>query len=132
MTLTLAHIHVHECMHTGIVSCGADEPLAVVAGLMAGHQVHAIAVAGGNGGRPLGVVSDRDVVSAAAAGALWTTAGEAAITEPLAVSTGDTLEHAAQLMAEHEVAHLIVIDAASGHPVGILSTLDIAAVVAAD
>lgn len=37
---------------------------------------------------------------------------------------------AAQLMVEHGVAHLIVLDAASGHPIGVISTLDVAAVYA--
>jgi CBS domain-containing protein len=30
-------------------------------------------------------------------------------------------------MAEHGVAHLVVLDAAGGYPVGVLSTLDVAA-----
>jgi hypothetical protein len=34
------------------------------------------------------------------------------------------LYHAAQLMAEHDIAHLIVIEA--GSPVGVVSTLDVA------
>ena len=33
-------------------------------------------------------------------------------------------------MTEHGVAHLVVVDAASGYPVGILSTLDLAALYA--
>ena len=35
-------------------------------------------------------------------------------------------------MAEHGVNHLIVLDAASGYPVGIVSSLDIAAAYGAD
>jgi hypothetical protein len=33
-------------------------------------------------------------------------------------------------MVEHALSHLIVIDAATGHPSGILSTLDVVAVYA--
>ena len=33
-------------------------------------------------------------------------------------------------MTEHGVAHLVVVDAAGGYPVGVLSTLDIVAVYA--
>jgi len=40
----------------------------------------------------------------------------------------DTL--AAEVMAEHEASHLVVTHATSGHPVGVLSTLDLAAVIA--
>lgn len=39
----------------------------------------------------------------------------------------ESLRRAAQMMAEHGVTHLVVLDAASGYPVGVLSTLDVAA-----
>lgn len=58
-------------------------------------------------------------------------APQAAATEPLAVSADESLHRGAQLMAEHGVAHLAVLDAAGGYPVGGLSTLDIAAAYAA-
>jgi hypothetical protein len=35
---------------------------------------------------------------------------------------------AAQLMAERRTAHLVVVQPPSGHPVGVLSTLDLAGV----
>ena len=41
------------------------------------------------------------------------------------VSRIETLREAAQRMAERGAAHVIVIDEASGHPVGVLSTTDI-------
>ena len=37
---------------------------------------------------------------------------------------------AAQLMSEHEVSHLVVVQPHSGHPVGVLSALDLAGVLA--
>ena len=55
---------------------------------------------------------------------------EVAATEPLSVSAGESIQHAAQLMSEHGVSHLVVLDAANGHPSGILSTLDVAALYA--
>jgi predicted transcriptional regulator len=55
---------------------------------------------------------------------------QAVATEPLAVSADTPLDRAAQLMSEHGVSHLVVTDAASGYPVGVLSTIDIAAVYA--
>ena len=36
------------------------------------------------------------------------------------------MHHAAHRMVEHGVSHLVVVDPASGYPVGILSTLDVA------
>jgi CBS domain-containing protein len=52
------------------------------------------------------------------------TAGNLAALEPIAVAPDDGLDRAAQLMAEHDVSHLIV--RSGGEPVGIVSTLDVA------
>ena len=54
------------------------------------------------------------------------TASRLAATDPLTSSPADTLQHAAQLMAEHQTAHAVVVDPVTGEPVGILSTLDVA------
>jgi len=42
------------------------------------------------------------------------------------VTTLDRLERAMQLMTDHEVAHVVVVERHSGRPVGVISTLDIA------
>ena len=97
---------------------------------MAKNRVHAVAITEGTRGRPIGIASDLDVVAAAASGE-EPTAGQAACTEPVTVSADDSLSHAAQLMSEHGVHHLVVVDAAGGYPIGVLSTLDIAAAYAA-
>jgi len=131
MTLELDHIRVHDAMHQGILSCAADAPLSEVAVIRATHRVHAVAIIDGESTRPRGVVSDLDVV-AAIASRPEPTAAQVAATEPLAVSSEERLDRAAQLMAEHGVSHLIVVDAAGGQPVGVLSTLDLAAVYAAE
>jgi CBS domain-containing protein len=113
-------------MHTGIFSCPGDAPLGEVAAMMARHRVHAIAVTNGERQRPVGVITTLDVVTAIASGG-EPTAHQAAVTESISISSGEPLQHAAQLMAEHGVSHLVVLDSASGYPVGVLSTLDIAA-----
>jgi len=92
---------------------------------MAKYHVHAIAITNGQGGCA-GVVTALDVVAAATSGEEPTALGAAA-TEPLTISTNEPLSRAAQVMSEHDVSHLIVVDAAGGYPVGIVSTLDIAA-----
>lgn len=125
MSLELRHIRVGDCMHHGIHSCSGDAPLGEVAGLMAKHRVHAIAVTNGDGQRIAAIVSDLDVVAAAASGR-EPTALEVAATEPLSVSAGEPVQHAAQLMVEHGLSHLVVVDPASGYPIGILSSLDVA------
>jgi CBS domain-containing protein len=129
VTPELDHIRVQDVMHHGILSCAGDAPVGEVAGIMAKHHVHAVAVTNGEDSRPVGVVSALDVVAAAASGD-ETTALQAAATEPVAVSADESLHRAAQLMSEHAVSHLVVLDAANGHPIGILSTLDVATVYA--
>ncbi len=112
-------------MHHGVMTCRHDDSIHHVAAIMSNYRVHAVVVATGNGARPLGIVSDLDVATAAATGAECT-ALEAAATEPLSVSSSASLERAAQLMSEHGVSHLVVLDSAGGYPLGILSTLDFA------
>jgi CBS domain-containing protein len=126
----LEHVRVHDAMHHGILGCAPDAPLGEVAGIMARHRVHAVAIANGDGMQPAGVVSDLDVVAAIVTGE-EPSAAQSAATEAPAVSSDESLDRAAQLMAEHAVSHLVVIDAAGGHPIGVLSTLDVAAVYAA-
>jgi CBS domain-containing protein len=125
MSAELQHIRVHDVMHIGILSCSPDASLEEVAGIMAQHHVHFVAVVDGSASRPTAVLSDLDLIAAIASHAR-PTAFQSAATEPLAVSADERLDRAAQLMAEHSVSHLLVLDAADGHPVGVLSTLDIA------
>ena len=113
-------------MHRGIFSCGPDASMGEVAGIMATHRVHAVAISDRDGTRPTGVISDLDVVAAISSGE-QPTALQAAATERLTVSSGERLDRAAQLMTEHAVSHLVVLDAANGHPIGVLSTSDVAA-----
>jgi CBS domain-containing protein len=123
----LAHIRIADAMHTGIITTDPTTPLRAVARLMADNRVHAIAIADPAGAsRPYGFVSALDV-AAAAAGDVDETAGQAAATEAVTVGSSESLDRAARLMVEHGVGHLVVIDAASGYPCGILSALDVAA-----
>jgi len=129
LTPTLVHVRVHDCMHPGVFTCAPDDPLQHVATVMANYKVHSVVVTNGAGDRPIGLLSDLDVVTALATGADCT-AYEAAATEPVTVSSDESLLGAAQLMSEHGVSHLVVVDRASGYPLGVLSTLDVAAVYA--
>jgi CBS domain-containing protein len=113
-------------MHHGVLTCPLDASLRDVAAIMATHRIHAVVVSSGQAERAEGVVSDLDVVAAIASGAECT-AAQVAATESLTVSTNATLETAAQLMSEHGVSHLVTVDAAGSYPVGVLSSLDIAA-----
>jgi CBS domain-containing protein len=123
-------IRVADVMHEGVLTCGRDESLGAVARLMADHRVHSVVVTDLPGDAPLwGVVSDLDLVAAASVRDLGEqTAGAAAATPALMIAPDDTLQRATQLMVEHALAHLVVV--AGGRPVGVISTLDVAAALA--
>jgi CBS domain-containing protein len=125
LTPCFEHATVFDAMRTGVVSCAADVPARTVGEVMATHRIHSVVVERADA---WGVVSDMDLLRGARAGIDELTAGDIAVTEPVTVAPSLALDEAVRLMAEHDVAHLIVAD--GGQPVGILSTLDIAGVVA--
>ena len=120
-------------MHRGVLTCTADASLSEVARVMAERSIHCIVVENdsGDGGPLWGLVSDLDLVAAATVRDLddQTAAGTAA-SPVVMVGPTETLERAAQLMTEHATSHLIVVDAGLLKPVGVISTLDIAAALA--
>lgn len=124
---------VEDVMHKGVVTCSLHAPMTVVARKMAANRIHCVVVwnepARNEAAELWGVVSDLDLVKIAAAEDLsHRTAGVSAATPALMVTPDETLGRAAQLMAEHEVTHLVVVDPQTAKPVGVLSTLDLAAV----
>lgn len=116
-------------MHHGVLTCAAGDSIREVAAIMANHRIHAVVITASNAERPVGVVSDLDVLAAVATGTDCT-AAQAAATETLTVSGDEPLASAAHLMNEHGVSHIVVLDAAGGYPIGVLSSLDVAAVYA--
>jgi CBS domain-containing protein len=127
---SVADVPVERVMHAGFVSCALETPLTAVARLMARHRVHCVVGFGDTteGDTSLwGVVSDVDVVAALAADEQASTAGEIAATEIVTVLPLDSVRHAAELMRDHGVSHVLVIDRRSDRPLGILSSLDLAA-----
>lgn len=130
-TLELDGIAVRDAMTDTVLSCPQDTPLSAVAELMAARGVHCIVVADAADVAVWGVISDLDLVAAAGVRDLDTqSAGGSAATPAIAIGPADTLQRAAQMMTEHSVAHLLVVDDVSGRPVGVLSTLDVARVLA--
>jgi CBS domain-containing protein len=127
----LEHVRVRDAMHTGILTTDPSTPLRVVARLMAEQHVHAVAVADPDySRRPRGIITDLEVAAGAAEESDGT-AGEAVKTDVVTISAAESLVWAARQMVEHGVTHLVVVDPATGHPIGILSALDVAAAYAA-
>ena len=121
---------VVDAMRMGVVSCPGDTPLREAARIMATYRIHCVVVSDLEGERPWGVVSDLDLAAAADRDLSAVPVREVASTELVTVSANDPLARAAQLLAEHQVAHLVVVERRSGHPLGVLSTLDLAGVLA--
>lgn len=133
--VTLNEATVADAMSTGVIHCAPQTPLRSVAHLMATHGVHAVYVFdyGYEDDETVqlwGIVSDLDVVAAYPI-IDERTAGSSAITPLVTVSLHEPLAHAAELMAAKGTAHLAVLDPATQRPVGVLSTLDIARLIAA-
>jgi CBS domain-containing protein len=135
VTPAFEHATVADAMHHGVMSVAPQAPLVAVARTMAMSHVHCVLVAGiapaPDGGRERLVwrlVTDMDIVRIAGAGDGVTTAGEAARSDAVTIEPSAPLIEAAQLMDERGVAHLLVI--ARGEPVGVLSSVDIAGVIA--
>jgi CBS domain-containing protein len=119
-------------MRHGLIEAHPWMNLQSVARMMASYHVHSVVIsAAGDEGRvrPWGVVTDMDVVRGAR-GARDRQAVECITTDLVTVAPDDTLARAAELMNEHRVTHLIVVDPERDRPVGVVSTLDIARVVA--
>jgi CBS domain-containing protein len=134
LTPCFEHATVADAMRTGVMSCPPDVPATTVARMMATNHIHSVVVEGIredpiHGERlTWGVVSDMDLLRGAHADIDELTAGEIAVTEPVTVEPSLPLDEAVRLMAEHDTAHLIVAD--RGRPIGILSTLDLAGMLA--
>jgi CBS domain-containing protein len=129
---SLVDTTVGDVMHLGIATCDADASLPVVARTMVGQRIHCVAIAGiEDAGHHLmwGLIDDLDLVVAQHRGALAEPAASIAVTSPMAVGEADSLARAAWLMAEHNTSHIVVVGS-SRLPIGIVSTLDIASVLA--
>jgi CBS domain-containing protein len=122
------HARVSDTMRPGVISCPPDTSVASVAQMMAQQHIHSVVVTDLEDD-DWGVVSDVDVLRAAGQDLDERTADEIAGTELPTVSPDESLERAAQVMAEHEVTHVMVVSGA-GAPLGILSSLDVAGVIA--
>ena len=126
----LGSLTVADAMHHGIVTCPPSAVLREVAQLLSEHGVHCAVVAEAPDDESptfWGIVSDVDLMRGLCS-RIPLTAGNLAALDLVTVTPQDDLQEAAQLMGEHDVAHLIVMT--DGRPAGVLSTLDVARAVA--
>lgn len=126
-------VTIASAMHRGVVTCRPETPLKKVAQMMAGHRIHSVVVwseaqEADEEGTLWGVVSDLDLARAIATGEGGSTARAVTSAPVVTVAPEESIRRAAELMVDHGVAHLVVTK--RGRPVGVISTLDLARVLA--
>jgi CBS domain-containing protein len=100
--------------------------------MMSTHHVHCIVVKGA-AEDPAGswkLISDLDILQAGMRGDAPDTAAEFALAPVVTVRTTDPLRDAAELMLAKSTSHVVAVNPETEAAVGILSTLDIAGVLA--
>lgn len=123
---SVEHARVRDAMNKAIVTCSRDAGLREMGRLMASHHIHSLVIRLGDPAR-WGVVSDVDIVLAAL-GRPEATAEDLA-GPATGIPSEAPLMRAIEVMREQRTSHLIVTDAESGQPTGIISALDIAGIV---
>jgi len=120
-------MHVRDIMTTDVSCCTADTPISEIAKLMVRHDCGEIPVCD-EARRPVGVVTDRDIVTRIVACDQdpRPRAARDCMSEPVVTAHPDMpVEQAACLMAEHQVRRIPVVDA-HGAVCGMLSQADLA------
>lgn len=129
LTPAFSHANVSDAMRPGVITAAPDASMEDVARAMATNHVHSVVVRGIGDGAPWGVVTDLDLLDVAGE-APDRLAGNCASEDLLTVAPDDRLTDAARRMRERGVSHALVVDSEHRQPLGVLSTLDIAGVVA--
>ncbi|MGQ4383922.1 CBS domain-containing protein [Streptomyces sp. SAS_270] len=116
---------VREVMTPGVVAVRPDASLVEAAQLMRAQDVGDVLVAGEH--QVIGVLTDRDIALRAVADGVdpLTVSAQAVCTpRPVVVSPDDEVATAVELMREHSVRRLPVVE--NGRPVGMVSLGDLA------
>ena len=118
---------VADVMSHGLVACREGATLRQAARVMTERHVRAIVVVAANG-NPLGVVTGTDLLDFLGADVDAVTVAHL-MHVPIAIDPDATLREAADLMLEHAIHRLIVVDpgAPNAVPLGVVSTTDIVA-----
>jgi CBS domain-containing protein len=127
----LEHARVADAMRHGVLGCPADAPLRDAARMMCSEHVHMILATSAADGSAVGCLSDVELLRAL----LEEGGGERPLGEVVdrrleTVSSEQPLVAAAALMRDRGTAHLLVRDPRNDAPVGVLSTLDVAGILA--
>jgi CBS domain-containing protein len=120
---------VADAMRHGIFSCAATTSLREAARTMSLHHVHAVVVSDPANGSLYGILTDGALLQALLGGDDERPLSDVAERDLQTISSDEPLLEAAGLMCDRGVSHLVVLDT-SGKPTGMLSTLDVAGMLA--
>lgn len=129
---SFAHATVDDAMHPAVLTCDPATPLVTVAQRMSAERIHSIVMlAGGDDPReriPWAVVTDMDLLRHAGRAGELTAGARRAIRAATASSGSSGCTSTISVPAT--VTHAVVVERSHGRPIGVLSALDIARVVA--
>ena len=126
------HARVHDVMRVGVVTCQPNTSLRDVARIMVGYQIHSLVVGdAGSPDAPFGILTDLELAKAAARDMSDLTAQDVATSELVTIAANEPLTAAAKLMAAPRCTPLRAGPPETGSPVGVVSALGIASVIAA-
>jgi CBS domain-containing protein len=112
---------VGEVMTKGLLELAEETPLVEAASAMTGHRVGSALVV--EGGRLIGIVTERDVLRAVGSGSVDGTVGDWMTRHPETVDADESTQQAGVVMIHGGFRHLPVLD--EGRPVGIVSIRDL-------
>ena len=117
---------VGDAMHTGLVTCQMDTPLAEVVSILCSADVHALVVVDADG-YAKGILSHMDIMAHYGEPLSERKAGEVMTPQVVSVTPQTPLAEAVKLMAKYRIHRLLVTEPGPGGsmPVGILSTGDV-------
>lgn len=123
-------ISVQEVMAKNPAVCLSDTPVSEAAAMMERHDCGALPVVESREApRPLGIITDRDIVVRLVAqrrDPLTSTVKDAMTESAVTVTAETSLATCADLMEQHQVRRIPVVEAATGHVIGIVSQADVA------
>jgi CBS domain-containing protein len=112
---------VGEVMTKGLLELAEETPLVEAASAMTEHRVGSALVV--EGGRLIGIVTERDVLRAVGSGSVDGTVGDWMTRHPETVDADESTQQAGVVMIHGGFRHLPVLD--EGRPVGIVSIRDL-------
>jgi CBS domain-containing protein len=112
---------VGEVMTKGLLELAEETPLVEAATAMTEHRVGSALVV--EGGRLIGIVTERDVLRAVGSGGVDDKVGDWMTRQPETVDADESTQQAGVVMIHGGFRHLPVLD--DGKPVGIVSIRDL-------